>query len=582
MAAWSWRTWPDLLIDFGREAYVAWRLAEGGLLHRDVVYVSGPLSPYWNALLFRSFGVGLDTLFAANAVVATAIAAVWYRLLIRVADRTAAWAAGAVFVALFAFSQYVGIGNYNYIAPYSHELPHGLLLASLGLLCWERILHTGSRPAWLGAGLLLGLVALTKLELLAAALAANGLGFAAWLHRDGTSRTHALRAAAALAGGALLPPALATAALADGLGPAGALRAVAIGALRLFEGDLAALPFYQRGMGSDDVPGNLALALLWSARLGGLLAPAALLALAVPRWRARGAWIPIASFAAMGLALAPFAGGIRWLQAARPLPFFALFALGTCVARLATRRDASDRCILQAMLFAFATVLMAKIFFLGRIYQYGFVLGMPAALLLVAALVSWIPLEIGRRGGDPSVFRAAALGFLTVAIAGHAAIMAPHVAAKSSRLGGRHDAIRVAPGVARTVGRALEAVQARTRPGDSLSVLPEGVMLNFLTRRPTPTPHFSFNPFELHVYGEQAMLDALRASPPRSVLLVHHDTSEHGARFLGRNYGVDLMRWIRTHYATTLGIGDPPLQPGTRFGIALLEPAGPGRPPDLP
>ena len=46
MAAWTWRTWPDILIDFGREAYVAWRLTEGDVLPRDVVYVSGPLSPY--------------------------------------------------------------------------------------------------------------------------------------------------------------------------------------------------------------------------------------------------------------------------------------------------------------------------------------------------------------------------------------------------------------------------------------------------------------------------------------------------------------------------------------------------------
>ena len=44
MAAWSWRTWPDVFIDFGREAYVAWRLSEGDVLHRDIVYVSGPLS----------------------------------------------------------------------------------------------------------------------------------------------------------------------------------------------------------------------------------------------------------------------------------------------------------------------------------------------------------------------------------------------------------------------------------------------------------------------------------------------------------------------------------------------------------
>lgn len=579
MAAWSWRTWPDPLIDFGREAYVAWRLAEGDLLHRDVVYVSGPLSPYWNALLFRVFGVGLDTLFAANAVVAAALAAIWYRLLLRVADRTAAWAGCGAFVGLFAFSQYVGTANYNFIAPYSHELPHGLLLASLGLLAWVRILRGGARLAWLAAGIALGLVALTKLEVLAAFAAANGVGLVAWLHHSRPSRSQALQAAGLLAFGAVLPPACATAALAPGLGPSGALRAVFIGWLRLFEDDLAALPFYRHGMGIDDVWGNLAVALLWAARIGGVLAPAAVLAFVLRGPRARSRWIPVAVFAAMVAALAPFAGSIRWLQAARPLPFFGLFALVYCVVRLASDHEASERRILQAMLFAFATALMAKIFFQGRIYQYGFALGMPAALLAVAALVSWIPEEIRRRGGSPSVFRAAAMGLLVVTLAGHAAIMAPLVGARTARLGGRHDAIRVTPGLARILSRALETVQARTGPGAPLAVLPEGVMLNFLTRRPTPTPHFSFNPFEVYVYGEAAMLDALRASPPAAIVLVHQDTSEHGARFLGRDYGVELMRWIRSHYARVALLGDPPLRPGTRFGIAVLEPAGPGRPP---
>ena len=35
MVAWTWGTWPDLLIDFGRDLYVAWRIAEGETLYRD-------------------------------------------------------------------------------------------------------------------------------------------------------------------------------------------------------------------------------------------------------------------------------------------------------------------------------------------------------------------------------------------------------------------------------------------------------------------------------------------------------------------------------------------------------------------
>ena len=34
--AFSWRKWPDPLIDFGRELYTPWRLANGAVLYRDV------------------------------------------------------------------------------------------------------------------------------------------------------------------------------------------------------------------------------------------------------------------------------------------------------------------------------------------------------------------------------------------------------------------------------------------------------------------------------------------------------------------------------------------------------------------
>jgi hypothetical protein len=45
MLCWTWRTWPDVLIDFGRELYVPWRLAAGQVLYTDIAYFNGPLSP---------------------------------------------------------------------------------------------------------------------------------------------------------------------------------------------------------------------------------------------------------------------------------------------------------------------------------------------------------------------------------------------------------------------------------------------------------------------------------------------------------------------------------------------------------
>ena len=62
----SWLKWPDLVIDFGEQAYIAWRLSEGAVLYRDIVYFYGPLSSYVHALLFKLFGTQLIVLIIFN------------------------------------------------------------------------------------------------------------------------------------------------------------------------------------------------------------------------------------------------------------------------------------------------------------------------------------------------------------------------------------------------------------------------------------------------------------------------------------------------------------------------------------
>ena len=58
--------WSDALIDSGREWIVPDALARGELLYRDVVYWFGPFTPYFQALFFKVFGSGLQTLVLAG------------------------------------------------------------------------------------------------------------------------------------------------------------------------------------------------------------------------------------------------------------------------------------------------------------------------------------------------------------------------------------------------------------------------------------------------------------------------------------------------------------------------------------
>ena len=62
MLIFSWRCWCDPIADFGRELYVPWQIKQGKVLYHDIAYFNGPLSPYFNSILFRVFGASLMTL----------------------------------------------------------------------------------------------------------------------------------------------------------------------------------------------------------------------------------------------------------------------------------------------------------------------------------------------------------------------------------------------------------------------------------------------------------------------------------------------------------------------------------------
>ena len=137
-------------------------------------------------------------------------------------------------------------------------------------------------------------------------------------------------------------------------------------------------------------------------------------------------------------------------------------------------------------------------------------------------------------------------------------------------VGGAGDALRADSLRGELVVKALEVFPEMIREGQTLAVLPEGVMLNFLLRRPNPTPYTNFMPTEVVFFGEAGMLEAFKTRPPDWISLVHKDTSEFGFRFFGQDYGKELFAWIMEAYQPVGVVGSIPLQ-DNRYGILFLS-----------
>ena len=133
------------------------------------------------------------------------------------------------------------------------------------------------------------------------------------------------------------------------------------------------------------------------------------------------------------------------------------------------------------------------------------------------------------------------------------------------------DAVRTDWSRGPEVARMLMDLEERLDSDQTFAALPEGVMLNYLSRRANPTPYVNFMPPELAIFGEQRMLDAFRAAPPDVILLVHKDALEYGTRYFGSDYGRALYAWVKSHYRPVRLIGKPPFERETTFGIRVLE-----------
>ena len=91
-------------------------------------------------------------------------------------------------------------------------------------------------------------------------------------------------------------------------------------------------------------------------------------------------------------------------------------------------------------------------------------------------------------------------------------------------------------------------MQDNLPPDATLAVVPEGAMINYLTRRKNPTGQLMLLPVEMAMYGEANVLAQFRTGPPGYILLLDRNTSEFGKKGFGKDYGLDLQRWIDRNY----------------------------------
>jgi dolichyl-phosphate-mannose-protein mannosyltransferase len=582
----TWRKWPDVLIDFGRELYVPWQLSTGKVLYSEIAYFNGPFSPYFNALLFRIFGVSLTTLILSNLAILAVTTGMIYRFFRQVCDRLTATVCCCIFLVVFGFADLIETGNNNFVTPYSHELTHGIALATAMILCLRQYSLSRKRSHALMAGVLLGFVFLTKAEVFLAAAVTALLGFGL-LHlvaplRD--RKTLALGFACV----AILPAGLFFAFLAIQIPAGEALRGTAGTWLPLLQSDVTQSIYYKRSAGLDmpaEKLGMLFLAFAAVVLLAGAIATAdlartfeskvkrlllsaslILFVLSCLIKRSSDLWLLVTGFP------------VPWMLLGASLPFVTLasgFVLLVALQRSISHEEKLR--LLQLILWAtFSLGLLGKLFLAPRLYEYGFALAMPASLMLVATFAKLMPDALRKLYGTGDLFRRVALAALVADALFFLMVSMKSYSQKTVFVGYGGDTIVAAEqqfdprGI--VVSRTLERIEALVPANATFLVLPEGVMLNYLTRRTNPTPYINFMPPEMLMFDESKILAAIRNHPPDFVLLTARSTGEYGVKSFGSEpgFGKQIMDWVKLNYSLMEQIAADP-EAKHPFNIKILR-----------
>ena len=550
----SWRKWPDILVDYGMQLYLPWRISEGDVLYRDVMYLTGgPLSQYFNALLFKLFGVSFSTLIFANLTITAGLLVLVYRRFLAAADQLTAAMICMGIVLVFAFQHSGLIGNYNYVTPYCHEVFHGLVL-SIVVVAWlsDWVDKRQVRYA-VAAGLGSGLVFLTKPDVFLALAVCVAAAFMAASY----SQRRAGFAVKSLLGF-----------LAAGVVPLlgfyayfvrvedwrSGLRGVFAAWMPLWHTSITQDPFYQWCLGLD-------LPFMHVEKMVEYFM-FVMVVTVIYAWAYRGdveskfkrMGTPWVVMLLLALPLMVLGAAWSWMDCGRVLP---LVGMCTCVLLgVNYRKSSMDPALIFPLLWnVFGVALLAKLGFYPRIWHYGFALAMPAFAGSVYLFVWLLPVWLERRYQVRfQMFRVTAC---LVLLTGYGHLFwrsETYYVRKTVPVGSGGDKM-MAYGAAEdpfhgNVEVALRWMETNAPKGATLAVLPEGAMINYLSRRVNPTRYPVWLPPELKVFGQTNMTAAFEISSPEYVVILNRSLMEYGVGYFGYDphYGTDLAEWMSDHY----------------------------------
>jgi len=125
-----WGKMGDIIVDGGREAYFPLAILKGNVQYKDIFNIFSPLSYQLNAFLFLLFGTKLNTLYIAGCINSLIILITLYLISRSITAKSVSWITCFIVIVACMFNPYI----FNYIFPYAYAIVYALSAFLLSVL----------------------------------------------------------------------------------------------------------------------------------------------------------------------------------------------------------------------------------------------------------------------------------------------------------------------------------------------------------------------------------------------------------------------------------------------------------------
>ncbi len=575
MATISWLKWPDLLIDYGSQLYLPWQLSEGKVLYRDLDYLFGPFSVYLHALLFKIFEPGIMVLAWFNLGVVAALSSLIYLLFKYFSDSLTATLATLAFLGIFAFGQYMGGGNFNFVCAYVYELTHGVFLSFLILWIFTQTLERPNHFKLILIGLLTGLVYLTKPEAFLAIATALALGFY-FLFKKQTLPKNSLWL---LLGTFLTAPILTTMYFSIQVPLSQALSYIFLPWFHVIGSTISDLPMYHWVLGTDFLGKNIWEMFSYFFLIIGFCLGAILM----DRWLE--SFSKRSYLVGWGLSILMISSLELWrslfplFELPRSLPLIILaYSIFLFMKISKSASDGSNRSLGLLIFSIFSLVLMFKMIFHVQVAHYGFALALPATLVLIHVVTHEVPKWFSKNSKPKNIFRPVAITFVAVFIGLHIHFEYKMYSLKGQPVGKDADTLVDYHSYLDPRGiifnAAIEFIQNEIPEETQFFAIPVSIMLNYMTRRESSLKYVYLDPGAFQLIGDYQIYEDLQRIRPPYIVLIEQKFPQQGRTNFGKDFGKHILSWIHKNYFIIRQYGAEPFS-GKGFGIQILKKSPP-------